>query len=452
DLLSDRGAVVGARARGATRLLEVERRALRALVKTDAELGEVLLRAFILRRVALISRGLASVVVVGARRGPGILQLLEFLTRNGRPHTYVDVERDPSVAGLLEQFHLDAADLPVVICGGDVVRRPTVEGLARCMGLAELGEDGVRDLVVVGAGPSGLAAAVYAASEGLDVLVLESYAPGGQAGSSSRIENYLGFPTGISGNDLAARAFVQAEKFGARVAVARTALRLDCNEHPYRVLVDDRVVRTRTIVVATGARYRRAECPDIARFEGSGVYFAATALEARMCEREEVIVVGGGNSAGQAVLFLARSAARVHLLVRGPALAASMSDYLIGRIRETPNVALRTGTEIEHVEGGAQLERVTWVDKHSGLRTAVDVRHVFLMTGASPNTGWLDGCVLLDEKGFVRTGADLAPADLAATGWPLTRAPLTLETSRPGVFAVGDVRAGSVKRVAAAVG
>ena len=452
DLLSDRGSVVHARALGATRLTEIDRKVLQGLMKTDVELGEILLRAFILRRAALIESGIGSVVIVGSRHAPGSLRLQEFLTRNERPYTYLDVEGDPAVRALLANFLVDPAELPVVIAHGSVVKQPSIERLAECMGLARLGAERVRDLVVVGAGPAGLATAVYAASEGLDVLVLEAYAPGGQAGSSSRIENYLGFPMGISGNELASRAFVQAEKFGATLAVARTAARLHCDERPYEVAIANEHVRTRAIVIATGAEYRKLSCCDIARFEGVGVYYAATALEARACNDEEVIVVGGGNSAGQAALFCSRAVRRVHMLVRGPGLAESMSEYLIRRIHETPNIELHTRTQIDAVEGTAHLERVTWLDNASGLRTAMPIRHVFLMTGASPNTAWLTGCLQLDAKGFVRTGSDLDADELRNAGWPLARAPFPFETSLPGVFAVGDVRASSVKRVAAAVG
>jgi thioredoxin reductase (NADPH) len=452
DLLSGRGSAVRARAGGDTRLIEIDRKVLQGLVKTDVELGELFLRAFILRRVTLIARGLGNVVIVGSRHAPGTLRLQEFLTRNGRPYSYLDVERDPAVQGLLEHFFVGPEDLPVVLSRGNVFKQPTVEGLAGCLGLSALGEDTVRDLVIVGAGPAGLAAAVYGASEGLDVLVLEAYAPGGQAGSSSRIENYLGFPMGISGNDLAGRALVQAEKFGATMAVARTAARLDCDERPYKVRIGQQNVRTRAIVIATGAEYRRVGCANIERFEGVGVYYAATALEAKMCEGAEVIVVGGGNSAGQAALFCARSAQRVHMLVRGPGLAESMSQYLIRRIDETPNIELRTSTQIDAVEGESHLERVTWIDKTTGIRTTTGIQHVFLMTGASPNTAWLEGCVLLDPKGFVKTGTDLSAEELRAASWPLERQPFLFEASLPGVFAIGDARAGSIKRVAAAVG
>jgi thioredoxin reductase (NADPH) len=454
DMLSDRRPAVHARARGATRLLQIDRNALRGLVKTDVELGDIFLRAFILRRAALIESGLANVVIVGSLQAPGTLRLKEFLTRNGRPFSYLEIERDPSVQGLLEHLHVGAADLPVVICWGThVLKKPTVEELAERLGLSQIDEDTVRDVVIIGAGPAGLSAAVYAASEGLDVLVIEAYAPGGQAGSSSRIENYLGFPRGISGNDLAAAAFVQAEKFGARIAVARTAARLECDDRPYKIRIESqRVVKTRAIIIATGAEYRKVDCADVLRYEGMGVYYAATSLEAKLCEGEEVIVVGGGNSAGQAAVFCANRTKRVHLLVRGPQLADSMSEYLIRRIDETPNIELRTNTQISKLEGEGHIQKVTWVDKTTGRSTTNDIRHVFLMTGARPNTTWLEGCVLLDEKGFIKTGSDLSQEELRTAKWPLARRPFLFETSLPGVFAVGDVRASSTKRVAAAVG
>jgi len=454
DMLSGRRASVHARAQGATRLLEIERSRLRELVRTDVELGEVLLRAFILRRVALVESGQADIVFVGSRQAAGTLRLQDFLNRNGRPYISLDAEREPSVQALLDHFHLDASDLPVVICWGtNVLKRPTIEELAECLGLSSLDDGPVRDLVVVGAGPAGLAAAVYAASEGLDTVVLEGYAPGGQAGSSSRIENYLGFPMGISGSELAGRAFVQAEKFGASIAVARTAARLDCDSRPYRIrMASGTSVSTRAIVIATGAEYRRPICAEAVRFEGAGFYYAATPLEGKLCEGEEIIVVGGGNSAGQAAVFFAGTTKRVYVLVRGPGLAESMSQYLIRRIEETANIELRTRTEIVALEGENHLERVTWIDKAEDRKTTLNIRHVFWMTGASPNTSWLEGCVALDEKGFVKTGTDLTTHDLEAAQWPLVRPPFLFETSQPGVIAVGDVRAKSVKRVAAAVG
>lgn len=456
DMLSGRrvAASARARARGAARVLEIDRGRLRAFVQTDVELGEIFLRTFILRRGTLVASGEGDVVLIGSRHSAGTLRLQEFLTRNYRPYTYLDVHGDPMIQTTLDTFQVGIDDLPVVICRGvRVLKMPTIEELAECLGLNFLDENKVRDLVVVGAGPAGLAAAVYASSEGLEVLVLEAFAPGGQAGASSRIENYLGFPTGISGKDLAAHAFVQAEKFGAEVVVARTATRLACDHPPYRIeLASGAAIQARAVVIATGVEYRKPEIANLARFEGVGIYYAATPLEAKVCEQEEVIVVGGGNSAGQAAVFLASSVRRVHMLVRGPGLAESMSRYLIRRIEEIPNIELRTHTQIEAVDGTSRLERVTWRDSAHNSRTTVDVRHVFLMTGADPNTRWLEQCVVLDAKGFIKTGTDFSAEELRTANWPLARLPFLFETSLPGVFAVGDARANSTKRVAAAVG
>jgi len=330
----------------------------------------------------------------------------------------------------------------------------SIEELATALGLSsEIDAAAVRDVVIVGGGPSGLAAAVYAASEGLDVLVLEESAPGGQAGTSSRIENYLGFPTGISGQALAGRALNQAEKFGADVQIARQVVRLDCDSKPYRLyLAGGEVVRTRTIVIATGAQYRKPDIAELTRYEGAGIMYSATHLEAQLCEGEKVAVVGGGNSAGQAAVFLAQTAANVDVLVRGAGLAESMSRYLIQRIEDSANVTLRTRTQIEALEGEAWLERVRWRHVETGTAETHPIRHVFMMTGAVPNTTWVKGCVGLDEKSFVKTGADIHPDELQEAHWPLARPPYLMETTIPGVFAVGDVRSGSVKRIASAVG
>jgi thioredoxin reductase (NADPH) len=452
-LLSGRRALGRIRASAASEVVEVDREHGMALVQTDSELGEVLLRAFILRRVELIARGIGDVVLVGSSHCAGTLRVKEFLTRNGHPYTYLDLDRDPAVQDLLDRFKVTAADVPVLICRGQVVlRNPTNQRIADCLGFNEsVDATRIRDLVVVGAGPAGLAAAVYGASEGLDVLVLETTAPGGQAGSSSRIENYLGFPTGISGQELAARAYNQAEKFGVQVLIARGATRLTCAREPYAVEIDGGSrVSARAIILATGAAYRKLPLESLARFEGAGVYYAATFMEAQLCRGEEVIVVGGGNAAGQAAVFLSGTARRVHLLVRSDGLADSMSRYLVRRIEDSRDIVLRTRTEVVALEGERHVERVRWRDG-TGVETR-DVRHVFVMTGAEPSTRWLEGCVVLDAKGFIKTGPDLTPDDLATSGWPLARAPLLLETSRPGVFAVGDVRGGSMKRVASAVG
>jgi thioredoxin reductase (NADPH) len=444
--------VVQGRARGSTRVLAIEPDRLHGIVRTDTELGDILLRAFILRRVALIAENRGDVVLIGSHHCAATLPLQEFLTRNGHPHRFLDVDRDPTYQSVLDAFEIGIDAVPVVICRGRVLSRPSIAQVAECLGLSALSSGAMRDLVVVGAGPAGLAAAVYAASEGLDVLVLEAYAPGGQAGSSSRIENYLGFPMGISGQDLAARAFVQAEKFGAEMSVARTALQLQCEYPLYRIdLGSGSTIEARSIIIATGAEYRRPSIPELKRFEGIGVYYGATQMEASLCQGEDVIVVGGGNSAGQAAVFLSGRARHVYMLVRGEGLKDSMSRYLIRRIEETKNITLHTRTRIEAVEGSTHLDRVVCVDG-AGERTTRDIRHVFLMTGARPNTGWLDRCLALDANGFVKTGADLSPDDLATARWPLERAPHVFETSAPRIFAVGDVRANSVKRVAAAVG
>jgi thioredoxin reductase (NADPH) len=356
---------------------------------------------------------------------------------------------------MLDHFHVSVEDVPVLICRGEVVLRdPTNQQIADCLGFNEaIDQTHVRDLVIVGAGPAGLAAAVYGASEGLDVLVLESNAPGGQAGSSSKIENYLGFPTGVSGQELAARAYTQAQKFGAELLVAKGAKHLDCERRPYAVEIEKGPrVPARTIIIATGAEYRRLPLDNLSQYEGAGVYYVATFVESQLCRDEEVIVVGGGNSAGQAAVFLAQAARRVHLLVRSDGLAETMSRYLIRRIEHSPAIVFRPRTEIVALEGNGHLERARWRNNQTGESETQAIRHIFIMAGAVPNTRWLNGCVALDAKGFIKTGPDLTPEDLAAARWPLTRAPYLLETSLPGVFAVGDVRGGSLKRVASAVG
>lgn len=448
-------ALVRARILRPGRVIEVARADMMHLVQTDPDLSELFLRAFLLRRGGLIASGYGDVVLVGSRHSAGTLRLQEFLSRNGHPYAYVDVETHASVGELLEAFHVRVEDVPVVICRGErVLANPTIEELGKCLGLGSVVDESiVRDLVVIGAGPAGLAAAVYAASEGLDVVVLESHAPGGQAGSSSKIENYLGFPTGISGQALAARALTQAEKFGAVVLIARSAVRLHCEKRPYRVeLADGASLLTRSIVIASGAQYHKPALDGLARFEGAGVYYGATFVEQQRCEKDAVAIVGGGNSAGQAAVFLSRSAADVQILVRGPGLAESMSRYLIRRIEEAPNITLRPFTQVERLEGTDRLEHVTWRCSKTGESMRTATKHLFLMTGASPNTSWLDGCLALDDKGFVLTGAALGREVLAANAWPLARPPMLLETSSPGVFAVGDVRASSIKRVASAVG
>jgi thioredoxin reductase (NADPH) len=436
-------------------VVDIPPSALRNLVVTDAELSELLMRAFILRRVALISNHLGDAVVLGSRHCAKTLGIREFLERNGHPYLYLDVEQDEGARALVERFQIGPHDIPVLICRGTkVLRAPSNAEVADCLGFnAGISTDAVRDIVVVGAGPAGLSAAVYAASEGLDVLVLESNAPGGQAGSSSKIENYLGFPTGISGQALAGRAFTQAQKFGANVAVGLTVKRLDCSVRPYAVVLESgERIRARAIIIASGARYRRLGVENLGRFENAGVYYGATFVESRLAEGEEAIVIGGGNSAGQAAVYLSGIARHVHMLVRSGGLADSMSRYLIRRIEESPAITLRTRHEIVGLLGDGELTGVQWRNGATGAVEERPVRHVFCMMGADPCTGWLEGCLALDEKGFVKTGQDLTAEDLSGSGWALSRHPLLLETSRPGIFAVGDVRSGNVKRVASAVG
>jgi thioredoxin reductase (NADPH) len=455
NMISGRRALFRSRVRESGGVIELDRDHMVALVQTDGELSEVLLRAFILRRVELVAAGLGDVVLIGSLHCRGTLRIREFLSRNSHPHAFIDLDREKDVQTLLDGFNVDIADVPVLICrGSTILRNPSNQQIAECLGFNNaIDETHVRDLVIVGAGPSGLAAAVYGASEGLDVLVLESNSPGGQAGSSSKIENYLGFPTGISGEELTGRAYTQAQKFGAELMVARGAAQLTCARRPYAIRIDDGAhVRARALIIASGAEYRRPAIDNLAVFEGAGVYYGATSVEAQLCAGEEVIIVGGGNSAGQAAVFLAEKRSRVHILVRGDGLADSMSRYLIRRIDDNPAITLHPRTELVALEGNRGLERVRWRNSMTGAEESHEIRHVFMMTGAMPNTAWLAGCVALDAKGFIKTGPDLSHEDLTASRWPLARAPHLLETSLPGVFAVGDVRGGNVKRVASAVG
>ena len=454
-LLSGRRGLARIEARDAGEVIEVGRDQLLSIVQTDSELSEILLRAFVLRRLELIASGFGDAIVIGSSHCSDTLRIREFLTRNGHPYCAVDLDNDSKVQDLLDHFRVRLDDIPVVICRAEtVLRNPSNQQIADSLGFNDaVDQSQLRDLVVIGAGPAGLAAAVYGASEGLDVLVLETNAPGGQAGTSSRIENYLGFPMGISGQELASRAYTQAQKFGAQLLIARGATRLTCDRRPYVIEVEDGTrIPARAVIIATGAEYRRLPIENLARFEGAGVYYAATFMESQLCSGDEVMVVGAGNSAGQAAVFLAQTAKRVQMVVRGECLARSMSRYLIRRIEQTPNIALRLRTEIVGLEGNGHLECVRCVDRSTGRAESHDVRHVFAMTGAVPSTQWLAGCLALDANGFVKTGQDLTTDDLSGMEWPLPRPPYLLETSLPGVFAVGDVRAGSVKRAASAVG
>jgi thioredoxin reductase (NADPH) len=427
--------------------LVLEARAIRALLMAEADLGERLMRAFILRRVRLIDNHPGGPILIGPAGHAGLFELENFLSRNAYPYTRRDPASDPEAAQLVREHWHDPSDWPLVaLPDGFVLRNPSLAELGRCLGtLPRIDREAVYDVLVVGAGPAGLATAVYAASEGLSVLVLDARAYGGQAGASARIENFLGFPTGISGRALAGRAYVQAIKFGSEIAIPAPATRLLCHGRPLKVeLEDGTVLRARTVVLAAGARYRKPDLPELGRHEGRGVFYWASPVEAGLCRGQPVLLVGGGNSAGQAAVFLAAHASTVHMVVRGPGLEATMSSYLIERIAATPNIVLHTGLELAGLEGDESgLNKVRCRSRRDGAPVGFETRHLFLFIGADPNSDWLRECgVALDDKGFVLTGLD-AGRD---------HHPRALETSVDGVFAVGDLRAGSTKRVAAAAG
>lgn len=454
SLLTGRSGLVRISASEDSSVIEIDRSELLRILRTDTELCDIFLLAFVSRRLELIEQGVGEVILVGSNHSQDTFRIKDFLTRNYQPYSFVDVEHDGNIQEMFDRFGFSIDELPVVIGRGSVVKRnPTNADLARCFGFNDLiDRDQIRDLIVVGGGPAGLAAAVYGASEGLDVLVVECSAPGGQAGASSKIENYLGFPLGISGHDLAGNAFTQAEKFGADMLVAKMAKQLRCDRRPYSIEIDDGNIDSKTVIIAAGAVYRRLPVKDLSQFEGAGVYYSATALEAQFCSGEEVVVVGGGNSAGQAALFLSQTARQVYLIIRSDGLEHSMSRYLIRRIEENPKIKLLAQTEVTELEGSAGLEKVTWRNTNTAQSESHKIRALFSMIGATPHSKWLQGCLAMDKQGFVKTGPDLTKDELKEWNWPLSRSPLFLETSLPGVFAVGDIRSGSVKRVASAVG
>jgi thioredoxin reductase (NADPH) len=450
--LSNRAALVDATAEGGVEALLIPPDGVRALLVADAELGERIMRAFILRRMRLVQSGAGGPVLIGAADSQDVIRLQGFLSRNSFPQHLLDPATDHEASELIAHRPNFAGRLPLVVCpNGAILSNPSEAALARALGMmAPRRENFIYDVAVVGAGPAGLSTAVYATSEGLSVVVLDSRAFGGQAGASARIENYFGFPTGISGHALAARAFIQAQKFGAEVRIPAVVKTLDCARADGALALEvegDGRFRARTVVVASGARYRRPAIPDIARFEGRGVWYWASPIEARLCAGEEVALVGGGNSAGQAAVFLSAHASKVRMMVRGPDLAESMSRYLIDRIAAAPNIELCTRTELVALSGApnAPLQSVRWRDHGVGAETEAPIRNVFLFVGADPATEWLQGCgVEVDKAGFIMTGAQLGD-DKHLLSSPL-------ESSVPGVFAVGDVRSGSVKRVGSAIG
>jgi thioredoxin reductase (NADPH) len=435
-------------------VLELPREKVLSLMTKDTELGDILMGAFVARRELMIRLGEGNVVLFGTKSSARALALREFLTRNAYPFTYIDIDNDSCADALMEKLAIRNSEIPVVYCNNRyVLRNPSIAELAGCLDLNfNINTDkGVRDVLVIGGGPAGLAAAVYAASEGLKTLVIEKSAPGGQAASSSKIENYLGFPTGLSGQDLANRSIAQAQKFGAQLMVAQSVVHVDCSRQPYKVVLESGMkFSARSVVIATGAQYARLPVEESDAYTGRGIYYNATHMEAQLCDSEEVAVVGGGNSAGQAAIFLAQRSSKVNLLVRSGKLSESMSQYLVARIDAHPKIAIRYRTQIVGVTGAGHLEGVDWQDDSLGRRETKRIRHVFVMAGAAPRTGWLEDSFVLDNKGFIVTGPDLVGHD--DFRWPLTRSPLLLETSVPGIFAVGDARSGSVKRVASAVG
>jgi thioredoxin reductase (NADPH) len=445
SLLSGTPALVNAIAKGHVEVLVIPPQKVRDLMVEEAELGERIMRALILRRVGLLETGHSGPVIVGNREDRNVLRLGDFLRRNGHPHQILDSEDDEGAKVLIERLDGPKGDLPLVFCpAGQVLHNPSENELATCLGLVQpIDSTKLYDVAIVGAGPAGLAAAVYAASEGLEVLVLDCRAFGGQAGASARIENYLGFPTGISGMALTGRAYNQAQKFGAHFSIPDESVRLREAEVGFVIeTADDDHAHARSVVLATGARYRRPDIPNLGEFEGSHVHYWASALEAKLCAGEEVALVGAGNSAGQAAVFLSSRVEKVWLLMRGKNLRKTMSEYLVERISAQENIEVLAETEISGLDGHeGKLERVRWRRKASSSESEHPIRHVFLFIGADPNTGWLKPSgIALDEKGFIRTGAECGKHHPA------------MQTSEPGVFAIGDVRSGSTKRVAAAVG
>ena len=451
DLFNNRQILVGGRMGEDGTVIRVNRTNFRKLMTAEPDIGEIVMRAFILRRVALITHKQGSVSILMRDKNADVVRMERFLRRNGYPVEILDCKAK-ECEELITKHALNDDDLPAALVhlGDQIVKKPSNYQLAKALGLDEpFDEDDVYDVAIVGGGPSGLSAAVYAASEGLNTIVLESEAPGGQASTSSKIENYMGFPTGISGQALAGRAQVQAMKFGAKIILPHAVKTLDCESYPYSLtLCSQEKIKARSVIVASGAQYRGLDLENCHTFDNAGVYYAATPMEGEICSGEEIVIVGGGNSAGQAAMFLSTHAAHVHILIRKDTLVGSMSEYLISRIAASPKITLHTHTEITALKGDAKLKSVEWTNRETGDKETHDIRHVFLMIGAQANTEWIKECIQLDSKGFICTGLNVTTTQ----NWLLERPPMMLESSQPGVFAVGDVRAGSTKRVATAVG
>ncbi len=449
-------ALARAIAKPATELIRIRPASLSELIGTDPDLGDVILRAFLTRRGEMQRREISGLQVLGPSGSPDTFRIRDFLTRNLLPFGFLDTKDVVPQSSLCRNLILEAREEPIVVLRGtQVLKNPSNPELARLLALDAAGEQAEADVVVVGAGPAGLSAAVYAASEGLSVIVVDETGPGGQAGTSSKIENYLGFPMGLSGRELAERAVAQALKFGVRFAMSRVTVGLDCSD-PERYRVDcagGSTITARAVIIASGAQYRRIDVPRVAEFEGSSIFYGATNMEASLCRDRNVALVGGGNSAGQGAIFLSNNAQRVDILIRRSDLSATMSDYLVRRINENPSIHVKGHTEVAELHGdNGELSHLSIRDNRSGDLQSLDATRLFIFAGAIPRTSWLEGCVITDDRGFVRTGIDLTADELAAAAWPLDRLPTAFETSRPRIYAVGDVRSGSVKRVASAVG
>ena len=450
DLLAGRPSAVSVIAKTDCDTYEVSADALKKILREMPRLSDLLLRAFLMRRELIEELGLASVRVIGSRHSKETHRIREFLAKNKIPFSWIDLENDPQVDALLKNFKTEPNETPLVICGENrILRNPSNGELADCLGVRKPIDHTIYDLIIVGAGPAGLAAAVYGASEGLKTLMLDRMGPGGQAGSSSKIENYMGFPTGLSGSDLAERAVVQAEKFGATLTIPDEAIGLGNDGGYHEVMLDgNEKLAAKCVLISSGAAYRKLNVKNNDRFEGTGVYYAATRVEAPFCKQAQVVVVGGGNSAGQAAIFLSDTAKKVFVVIRGDDLSKNMSHYLVCRIEETPNIEVRKRTEVTGMEGDKWLETVCLTNRETGQTEKLSCPAVFVFIGAVPHTKWLPSGINLDSKGFVQTGQQVAESG----AWPLQRQPFLLETTVPGVFAAGDVRQGSIKRVAAAVG
>jgi thioredoxin reductase (NADPH) len=454
DSLSERTAVFSAVANCNSVVVQLSQAQLKESIATDQDLSEILLRAFLLRRANELEQNIGTVKLVGSRYSPETFKLREFLSKNHVQHTWTDLEKDETSESILAQFHVSAEETPILIVNQEkIYKNPSLEEIAEVLGLSSYFKESIFDVIIVGAGPAGLAASVYAASEGLNVVTIDSIGPGGQAGSSSRIENYLGFPMGISGSELANNAYIQAQKFGCVISIPHSASSLQFKNNYFHLeLESGTVIKGSTVIAATGARYRKLKVDKLEQFEGRGIYYGATQMEATLVAGKEIVIVGGGNSAGQAAIFLSHKTSRVHMVIRGDGLSNSMSSYLISRIMNNPSIEVHTNTEVKMLCGETRLEEVVVEKITEGKKTSFKVAGLFLFLGAVPCSDWLSDTVCLDEKGFVYTGKDIPEEAFSTYHWPLERKPESLETCIPGLFAVGDVRYGSVKRVASAVG